>query len=101
MSMTVVDGDFPREVLARKDLRFGQYKMPARRNSAEHYDAKQNGPGGKQEGLLKLGALAPKTGAAGVVRLPSAARSIVSLAALILSIACFAAGLRGKRSATA
>jgi hypothetical protein len=55
MTLTVLDGDFPREVLARKNLTFGQYKMPARRNTRENYDAKTNGPGGKQEGLLKLG----------------------------------------------
>jgi hypothetical protein len=57
MTLTVLDGDFPREVLARKDLIFGQYKMPARRNTRENYDAKINGPAGKQEGVLKLGAI--------------------------------------------
>ena len=57
MSLTVVDGDFPREVLARKNLTFGEYKMPARRNSFENYDAKANGPAGPRAGNLYLGAI--------------------------------------------
>jgi hypothetical protein len=57
MTLTVLDGDFPREVLARKNLTFGQYKMPARRNTSENYDAKVNGPGAKAEGLRRLGAI--------------------------------------------
>ena len=44
MTMTVVDGDFPREVLARDDLRFTAFHMPATKNSARHYDAKFQGP---------------------------------------------------------
>ena len=61
MTLTVVDGDFPREVLARKNLRFGEYTMPSRRNTAESYDAKTNGPAGRREGVLHLGALPPRT----------------------------------------
>ncbi len=57
MSLTVVDGDFPREVLASRNLAFAEYQMPARRNSADVYDAKLNGPTGKREGVLKLGAI--------------------------------------------
>ena len=33
--------------------------MPARRNSAAFYDAKDKKPAGKREGTLKLGALEP------------------------------------------
>ena len=55
MSLTVVDGDFPREVLARKNLRFGEYKMPARRNKAEVYDVKSKQPAGKQPGVRHVG----------------------------------------------
>jgi hypothetical protein len=61
MTLTVVDGDFPREVVAGQNLAFGEYRMPARRNSAEYYDAKTKQPGGKKEGVLKLGALDSKT----------------------------------------
>ena len=55
MTLTVVDGDFPREVLGGQNLTFAEYKMPARRNSAEHYDAKTKRAGGKKQGVLKLG----------------------------------------------
>jgi len=57
MTLTVVDGDFPREVLAKQNLAFDDYRMPARRNRPETYDAKVNGPGGRKQGVLKLGAL--------------------------------------------
>ncbi|MEK6237279.1 MAG: DUF2330 domain-containing protein [Planctomycetales bacterium] len=57
MTMTVVDGDFPREVLAAKNLTFAEYEMPARRNSPSVYDAKIKGPARNKQGVLKLGAL--------------------------------------------
>jgi hypothetical protein len=59
MTMTVIDGDFPREVVGAQNLIFGEYRMPARRNSAEFYDSKDKKPAGKREGTLKLGALEP------------------------------------------
>jgi hypothetical protein len=57
MTLTVIDGDFPREVVAGQNMAFSEYSMPARRNRAEFYDAKTKQPGGKLEGLLKLGEL--------------------------------------------
>ena len=65
MSLTVIDGDFPREVLAQQNLAFDAYRMPARRNRPESYDAKNNGPGGRKTGVLKLGALEPSAGGDG------------------------------------
>ncbi len=59
MTLTVVDGDFPRELLARQNLTFAHYQMPSGRNRPEFYDAKVNGPAPKQEGILKVGALTP------------------------------------------
>ncbi len=55
MTMTVVDGDFPRDVLSSQNLKFAQYKMPSRRNNATSYDAKEFGPGKKKQGVLKTG----------------------------------------------
>ena len=55
MTLTVVDGDFPREVLAASNLRFVEYSMPVQRNKHEFYDAKAKSPGGKKEGKLYLG----------------------------------------------
>ena len=39
MTLTVIDGDFERDVIARENLTFARYKMPSRKNSREHYDA--------------------------------------------------------------
>jgi hypothetical protein len=69
MTMTVIDGDFPREVVATQNLIFGEYRMPARRNSREFYDAKDKKPAGKREGTLKLGALEPVGQRGGAFRL--------------------------------
>lgn len=44
MTLTVIDGNFPREVLANQNLTFTNYKMPARRNSRLHYDATTKKP---------------------------------------------------------
>jgi len=68
MTMTVVDGDFPREVVAGQNLTFAEYKMPARRNSSQSYDPKVNGPAPKKQGVLKrgeikTGSLSPQGGA--------------------------------------
>jgi hypothetical protein len=57
MTLTVVDGDFPREVLAKQNLTFAEYKMPARRNSPKNYDSKINSPAPAKQGILKLGAI--------------------------------------------
>ena len=58
MTLSVVDGDFPREVLARQNLTFAEYEMPSRRNTPQNYDAKLNGPDdSRKEGVLKIGAL--------------------------------------------
>jgi len=57
MTLTVVDGDFPRQVLAKQNLTFAEYTMPNKRNNSQHYDAKTKRPGGKKQGVLKLGAV--------------------------------------------
>jgi hypothetical protein len=69
MTMTVIDGDFPREVVGAQNLIFGEYKMPARRNSSDFYDAKDKKPAGKRNGMLKLGALEPASKRSGAFRL--------------------------------
>ena len=57
MTLSVVDGDFPREVIASQNLTFAEYRMPARRNNPRSYDANLKGPGAKKRGILKLGRL--------------------------------------------
>ncbi len=55
MTLTVVDGDFPREVIARKNLTFSEFRMSARRNTSRSYDAKQRGPAPAQDGRIYIG----------------------------------------------
>ena len=57
MTLTVVDGDFPREVLAKQNLTFASYKMPSRKNNSQNYDSKLNGPAPEKEGVLKIGSI--------------------------------------------
>ncbi len=57
MTLTVVDGDFPRQVIARDNLEFAQYDMPAERNTQLNYDPKMFAPGQAKEGILQLGAI--------------------------------------------
>lgn len=51
-TLTVVDGDFPREVLANQNLKFSAYQMAGNRNKQELYDTKKHAPGGKKQGKL-------------------------------------------------
>jgi len=60
MTLTVVDGDFPREVVAGENLRFAEYSMPANRNHPEQYDAREKGPASKKAGVRHVGALSPR-----------------------------------------
>lgn len=52
MTLTVVDGDFPREVLGSRNLSFSEYSMPTRRNNATSYSATQHAPARNAEGKL-------------------------------------------------
>jgi hypothetical protein len=52
MTLTVIDGDFPRELLARENLTFRRFKMRRWRNSPRYYDAKLGNPAKKKTGLL-------------------------------------------------
>lgn len=90
MTMTVIDGDFPREVVGAQNLIFGEYRMPARRNSAEFYDAKDKKPAGKREGTLKLGAIDPLPAKRGVaVRLGFVTFGAVGLGLAALGMVLF------------
>ena len=88
MTLTVIDGDFPREVVGAQNLIFGEYRMPARRNSAEFYDAKDKKPTGKREGTLKLGALEPAERRGGAFRLVFVMLgALVSVGLVVLGLA--------------
>ncbi len=54
MTLTVIDGDFPREHLASTNLTFEPYTVPAERNLRGAYDATLHGPAQPEEGTLIL-----------------------------------------------
>ena len=51
-TLTIVDGDFPREVLANQNLKFSDFKMSAIRNSANIYDTKLHKAPPRKRGKL-------------------------------------------------
>lgn len=52
MTMTVVDGDFPRAYLAEKNLTFSDFVMSSSGNDRISYNAAQMGPGGPDTGRV-------------------------------------------------
>jgi len=85
MTLTVVDGDFPREVVARENLHFASYAMPSRKNHPQAYDAKLFGPAPKQSGVLQTGALFDANGEEAVAQRisPSVWTGLIAAIALI------------------
>ncbi len=52
MTMTVIDGEFPRDVIARDNLTFSRFQMAGSRNNPQRYDARRAGPAEKKSGIL-------------------------------------------------
>src|SRR5207237_3978168 len=88
MTLTVVDGDFPREVVGAQNLNFSEYRMPARRNSSEFYDAKDKKPAGKREGLIKLVALDAPAKRGGTLRLGFITMGAIGAACVLGWLGC-------------
>lgn len=44
MTLTVLDGDFEREVVAAENVYFTEFDMPEDQNNAQHYNAREFGP---------------------------------------------------------
>ena len=78
--------------MGAQNLIFGEYRMPARRNTAEFYDAKDKKPASKREGTLKLGALESVRQRGGALRL-----GFVMLGTLV-SVGLVVLGLVRRRS---
>jgi hypothetical protein len=51
LTLTVVDGDFPRQVIASQNLKFSNFSMAASRNNRERYDTKRHAPAVKLGGI--------------------------------------------------
>ena len=82
MTLSVIDGNFPREVLANQNLTFLAYNMPARRNSSRFYDAKTKKPARQRRGILvegSLSELSPQQEPANTQRSLWAASGVTSL----------------------
>ena len=69
MTLTVVSGEFPRDVLANQNLTFSGYVMADARNSPKFYDAIIKAPRKKREGRVYHGPLKsqPKQGNPGAI----------------------------------
>ncbi|MEM7474188.1 MAG: hypothetical protein AAF483_04290 [Planctomycetota bacterium] len=94
MTLTVLDGDFPREILANRNLTFVDFKMSRRLNDSILYDAKTQRPKfqPQQNSKLYLKDLSS------IHALPSKLR--LKLGALLLALGCivsFVGLLRSKK----
>ncbi|MEM7309005.1 MAG: DUF2330 domain-containing protein [Planctomycetota bacterium] len=59
MTLTVIDGDFDRDVLAADNLRFDDFRMADSLNRPEVYDAAEGGPAPERTGFLYRGSVVP------------------------------------------
>ena len=48
LTLTIIDGDFARDVVANTNLTFAHYRMPSESNNARNYNARREGPGLKK-----------------------------------------------------
>lgn len=53
-TLTVIDGDFPREVISAQNLTFETYKIARHKNSSRQYDAKLHGPSANRKAGILL-----------------------------------------------
>ncbi|MCH7724934.1 MAG: hypothetical protein IH991_00425 [Planctomycetes bacterium] len=56
MTLTVVDGDFPREVLAKENLTFANFDMPTAKNTPRIYNAVFMQAAPQQRGIVLVSA---------------------------------------------
>jgi hypothetical protein len=96
MTLTVVDGNFDREVIARDNLTFTGYDMPISQNEPTSYDAKTRAPTPTPEGVT-YGSTAKETGAPTVASRP---KGMWGAVALVLLVAFGCVGL-GRRTSAA
>ena len=54
MTLTVVDGDFPREVISSQNLSFDEFRMPGTKNKSTVYHCVQKGPRASRKGNSTL-----------------------------------------------
>ncbi|MFK7769984.1 MAG: DUF2330 domain-containing protein [Mariniblastus sp.] len=94
LTLTVVDGDFPREVIAKQNLKFDDFAMAANRNKPELYDTKQHKPGGKKNGVLISSYSRQQIGNASDEIMTAGSKKISLASSIVFSLLGFA-GLTG------
>ena len=57
LTLTVIDGDFPRQVIANQNLKFSDFAMAASRNNSLRYDTRMHKAGKKMPGIRISGRL--------------------------------------------
>jgi hypothetical protein len=93
MTLTVLDGDFPREVLGAQNLQFGEYRMPSRRNTPQHYHARAHAPAPDPPGIRHVGKLTFEAPA----RRWSWTRAMAMISLVAALVLLSGAALRGAR----
>ncbi len=84
MTLTVVDGDFPRDVLARENLTFQAFNMSPQRNKRDVYDTKLHAAPKNMPGRLYSQVTIPETiHSENVANAPSKIAGIGSIAILV------------------
>jgi hypothetical protein len=87
LTLTVVDGNFPRAVLAAQNLRFDEFQMAASLNLPAKYDAKEFGPANPTQGILiETGAL-PSSGLQQLAHLHWSWYLVMASVALVFGLA--------------
>jgi hypothetical protein len=81
ITLTVIDGDFPRQTLAEENLTFVSYDMPAAENTAQVYNARMMGPAGSADGVVLVAEPPPARTVAGPVNPPADPLAAVDLTA--------------------
>lgn len=96
MTLTVVDGDFPRDVLARENLKFENFKMASSRNKSSTYDTKiHKAPqklNGKLYGQVDLDLLLDQE-----IESNKQDFRYVGIGVLLLGLGCWTTNLRSRR----
>lgn len=96
MTMTVVDGDFPRDVLAGENLTFEKFKMVAVRNKSSVYDTKIHKAPRKLEGKL-FGQMDLDTLLRQELESSKLDFRYVGLGVLLFGLGCWTTNLRSRR----
>ena len=103
MTLTVVDGDFPRDVLANENLKFEKFQMAENRNKREAYDTMLHKAPPEKQGRLyshmELKKLIEMDRQNAQLKQPSDQRfAYVGVAALLVGIGCWTTSARNRNA---